>query len=245
MTKQFKAKSLLVTTLMGLVTTSTLANAPGKTTGFYVGGALGGSALTGDSKFTVSRTDPVAAVQIARFFSVEQSGKGINGDIFAGYGKRFNCFHLGAELFVNFMNLKSKKVMDITNQATGDQFNSNAKIAWGGFLNIGYYIQAATKLYLKLGIESRRFSFAFVPGGPTIAPYIGVNKNYRKTAFVPGFGLETDINHRFAVRAEYRIALHGKSSLVAAQDPANATRYTTAQIKPTVQTFNLGLVVKI
>lgn len=117
MFKKNYAKSFTLTGLVSLTMAS--AHASGPSTGFYVGASLGGAALTGDSKLTVSRIDPIATaaagvpVQLSRPFTLDLSDKNIGSDLFLGYGKRINCAYVGVELIGSLANLSSNKSMDI------------------------------------------------------------------------------------------------------------------------------------
>jgi opacity protein-like surface antigen len=177
-------------------------------TGFYGGAALGAAALTGDSKLFVNRNVPPATPQS---YNRNISGKNIAADIFIGFGKRINCFWAAIEAIASLTSLNSKDTLDITDINSQQTLSTKTTNAWGASVNLGWHINATSKLYLKLGVETRRFNINF--NNPTIDPILSLNKSYRNTAFVPGLGMEVELMPRLSVRTEYRIALHPKKTV--------------------------------
>jgi len=217
-------------------------------TGIYAGAGVGMTVLSGKSNLSVSRTFPPPLLNglIPQSFNTNMSDKNIAGDLFIGYGKRFNCFWGSIEALASFSSLRSKQFLDISQGAvTGNgQFLANRTThAFGGSVNLGHHLNDTTRLYIKLGFEARRFQATFISDFPFADdPLVGVNKRYWSTGFVPGIGLETELSPRFAVRTEYRCAFHkGKTVQVA----NSATEFSTITTKPTLHTFNVGLIVKI
>ncbi len=239
MAKKTMSKTLICMGLAGLMTQSVIAN-----TGFYGGAAIGAAALTGDSKLTASRIDPNFIIPEARTFISNFSDKSLNGDLFIGYGKLLNCLFLGIEVIGSLATIKSRHILDISEQAGAETLKAETNGAWGAAARFGYHMNPTSLLYVRLGLESRQFNINFT-SGVEASPYINLDKSYRSTAFVPGVGLEVDITPICAVRTEYRLALHRKSKLFQVNDPAIAERFTVTQTKPTIHYFNVGLVVKI
>jgi len=241
--KKLLTKSLILTSIVTLMPTTVNANAP--KTGIYIGAAVGGAALTGKSNLNINRNAVPFGGVTPQNFNLTISDKNVSGDIFLGYGKRFNCFWAGLEALASFTSLNSKSNVDITPEiaaANGQSLSVKSTFGWGGNLNLGYYINQATKLYLKLGVESRRFRVNFngaINADPTI---LNLNKSYNSTAFVPGLGMETDLTPRLSLRAEYRTALHPAKTV---QVSNSVTQSTIIKTRPTVHLFNLGLTFKI
>lgn len=246
--KKILKSSLVLTSLVALATTSAQANHP--KSGFYAGAALGGTALTGKSNLSINRNVPVLLGNIPQNFNPTIGDKNFAADLFIGFGKRFNCTWVGFEVLASLSSLNANAPLDITPLTTTDngQFLSiKTSNAWGGTFNFGYYMNATTKLYLKLGLESRRFRTNFNGAGNAAViandpNLLSITKNTSSTAFVPGFGLETDLTPRLSLRTDYRIALHPRKTTNVAN---SATQFSNVRTKPTVHYFNIGLVVKI
>ncbi|MBM3633059.1 MAG: porin family protein [Alphaproteobacteria bacterium] len=245
--KKVLKSSLVVASLVTLAATSTHANHP--KSGFYAGAALGGTALTGKSNLSVRRNIP-ALGDVPQNFNPTIGDKNFAADIFVGFGKRFQCTWVGFEVLASLSSLNANAPLDITPLTTSDngQFLSiKTTNAWGGTFNFGYYMNPTTKLYVKLGLESRRFRTNFNGTGnaavaATDPNLLSIVKNTTSTAFVPGFGLETDLTPRLSLRTDYRIALHPRKTTNVTN---SATQFSNIRTKPTVHYFNLGLVVKI
>jgi opacity protein-like surface antigen len=207
--------------------------------GIYLGAAVGGNALTGKSSLFINRFLPAAGANLSQTFNSNISDKNVAADIFLGFGKKLNCAWLGAELLASWTSLNSKDALDISSSGSQQPLNFKTTFGWGAAANIGYYVNPNTKLYLKLGVEFRRFTTTFAGAGNTFDPNIvNINKKRNSTAFVPGFGMETDINARFSVRGEYRIALHQNKTSTASTTTPNTT---SIKVRPTIHYFNLGL----
>ncbi|MBM3467955.1 MAG: hypothetical protein FJX71_00805 [Alphaproteobacteria bacterium] len=226
------AKLFACTSLVALLSESTLGG-----TGIYAGAAIGGASLTGRQELFLVRD--VLGLPLRLNNVLNLSDKSVEGDLFVGYGRRFNCFWLAAEAVAALTSLNSRNVLDITGAGSAQRVSTRTSNAWGGAFNIGYYFTQTQKFYLKIGFENRRFKVNFTD--PTVL-YAGINRGYSSTAFVPGAGIELDLTQRFSVRGEYRVALHGKRTLQAAGVTPQAT---VVQTKPHIQYINVGLVVKI
>lgn len=236
MKKKFLAKTLA---LVSLVTLSTHAHTH---TGIYVGAALGGSALTGKTDLFVNRILNGGVNPLPQSFNTTISDKNIGGDIFLGYGKRMNCAWIAGEIIASLSSLHARQAFDITATNSQQPLSIRTNHAWGAAINLGYHLHTTTKLYVKLGIETRRFKVNFNATNNLGDPLSSLNKNYHSTAFVPGLGIETELNHRFSLRAEYRTALHSKKTVsVSGVNPIT----TSVKTNPTIHYFNLGLTFKI
>jgi opacity protein-like surface antigen len=242
--KRTLSKCLILASIVTLSVTSVRANAP--KTGAYIGAAVGGAALTGKSNLNINRNVPAFGINVPQNFNLTISDKSIAGDIFLGYGRRFNCFWAAIEALASFASLNSKSFIDITPRiaaGNGQSLAVKTTNAWGATLNLGYYINQATKLYLKLGIETRRFRSNFVGTIPLDDPNIlDFNKSYNSTAFVPGLGMEAEITPRFSLRTEYRTALHPVKTIETSNSP---TQITNIKTRPTIHYFNIGLIFRI
>ena len=248
--KKVLKNSLILASLVTISATSVQANHP--KSGFYAGAALGGTALTGKSNLSLNRfVGAPIANNVPQNFNPTIGDKNFAADIFVGFGKRFNCTWVGFEVLASLSSLTANAPLDITPLTAGadnGQFLSiKTSNAWGGTFNFGYYMNPTTKLYLKLGLESRRFRTNFNgTGNAAVAAadpnILSVVKNTTSTAFVPGFGLETDLTPRLSLRTDYRIALHPRKTTNVTN---SATQFSNIRTKPTIHYFNLGLVVKI
>jgi opacity protein-like surface antigen len=200
------------------------------------------ASLTGKSNLTIRRIIPAIPLDAMQVYNSNISDKNITGDIFLGYGKRFNCVWLAVEALGSLTSLNSKDVLDISGANTQQRLNIKTTYAWGGAINLGYYINTHSKLYLKLGVESRRFTTFFDGTNIDDPNIVNVNQKKNSIAFVPGLGLETDLNERLSLRGEYRVALHSAKINEAS---GTAPNVTTIKVKPSLHYFTLGLAFKI
>ena len=223
-----------ITTIASMSVKGELLSIPN--TGFYVGGALGGAELSTESNLFISRI--IAGAITPQNFSLKTTDKNIAGDIFVGYGKRINCFSLEGEFLGSFASLKSISKLGIT--TANPQLGSKTTNALGGAVKLGYYINATSKLYFKMGFELRRFEIIFTDLSNSL---LSLNKSYNSTAFVPGIGIESDLTTRISLRTEYRVALHPKK--ISEVTSVALSKVTSSQIKPTIHYLNVGLVFKI
>jgi opacity protein-like surface antigen len=240
MMKHSVIKALLLTSLVSITAQSANANMPSMPwKGFYIGAAVGGNAMTGTSNLDTTRV--VGGAPFAQNGRFSISDKNVAGDIFVGFGRRINCAWLAIEAIAGLSSLTSRSTFDFTD-ANSQQLNIKTTNSWGGAFNIGYFVHEMTKLYIKLGIESRRFRHTFINSDGNVPTLLGVNKSLRSTAFVPGFGMETELNCRFALRTEYRTALHPrKTTTVSGTTPS----VSSVKAKPTIHYFTVGLTFRI
>lgn len=224
------------------LTTATLVSAKGESfstppqTGFYIGAALGGADLTAKSDLFLNRL--VVGIPSPQNFYLTTTDKNIAGDIFLGYGKRINCLWVAGEVTGSLASLASKTVLGLSSR-NSQSLETKTTNAIEGSLKLGYYIGPVHKLYLKAGVELRRFKVNFADPANF---FTSLSKNYNSTAFVPGIGMEVDLTPRFSLRAEYRAALHPKKTI---QAVGSATQPTSVKTNPTVHHLNLGLVFRI
>jgi opacity protein-like surface antigen len=238
MSKHTFTKSVIIAGLALLSSSSVLANHRG----FYGGVALGGAVLTGKSNLSVSRINPLGFLQ-PNNFGPRLSDGNVTGDFFIGYGKRLNCFWVAVEAIASLTSLNSKASLDLSDLNTGQFLSAKTTNAWIGAVNLGRYLNESIKVYVKLGIESRRFrvNFTGVPN-PAADPLVNLNKTYTSVAFVPGLGMEVDLTPRFSLRTEYRGAFHQAKTVQVTQ---SATTYTSVKTTPVIHSFTVGFTVKI
>jgi len=235
MTQKFLGKAAVLAGVVALSSTSIQANAP--KTGIYAGAAVGLASLTGKNNLTITRLVPALAVSATQVYNTNISDKNITGDVFLGYGKRIKCVWLAIEALGSLTSLNSKDVLDISGENTQQSLSIKTTYAWGGAINLGYFINTHSKLYLKLGLETRRFRTVFNGANVDDPNIVNVNQKKNSTAFVPGVGLETDLCERLSLRGEYRVALHQTKTNTASDATADVT---TIKVKPTIHYFNVG-----
>ena len=234
--KKITTASLIFTTLAGVTLTSAKGEPlPEPKTGLYVGAALGGAALMGKSNVLLTR--PLGGAPIAQNFFLTPSDKNVAGSIFAGYGRRLNCLWLAGEVLGSFSPLGANMDLGITSD-NPQSLEIKTTSAIEGAFKLGYYINETHKLYLKMGVELRRFKVNFRDPSNI---FVNLNKTYNSTAFVPGLGMEVELTPHFSMRTEYRIALHPKKTV---NITASAAQMTTVQTTPTIHYLNLGLVLR-
>jgi opacity protein-like surface antigen len=212
--------------------------------GFYAGASVGLSSLSGKQDFHAQENVNPVVVLDNRSNGLSATSAGVS--FFGGYGYKWNCAWLAAEVSYLFDRLNADRTAQF-NGVPGDRtFQARSKGgAFGGSVHLGYIPQSNYAVYAILGLEMRRFEVGFLNStNDNILPL--APKKYTSTAFVPGVGMLLKLTKNISLRGEYKYALHRQKTLtVTGIDPApGGVNNVTSTLKqnPKVHTFQIGVV---
>jgi opacity protein-like surface antigen len=220
--------------------------------------------------FGVSATSTVDA---------DEAGKNAGlGEIFVGYGKVMNPWYVGVELFGRYSSLKPEiHVNDTVSEMAllgqnlapqqftpGDVTNTDYlelknEYSFGGLIKAGYLLNPKTLFYILLGAEYSKFEVNFSQDSAmslaySLAPYIvSFTSSFsdKKIGLMPGIGIESMINDKLSVRAQYTYVSYGdikktipvNVTITPDQSPYsyNIAGESTAKIHPSCGKFTIDL----
>jgi outer membrane immunogenic protein len=127
------------------------------------------------------------------------------GGIFAGYGKYFNRFYLGAEAFYNDSSADYKNTINDTDDGIFSETTYKVDSNYGIAIIPGYKFTDATLCYARLAYNVSHIKVSSFLTGTAANDY---NGNASKTlgGFMYGVGVETlipQLSDHVSVRAEY------------------------------------------
>ncbi len=240
MTKKLFAK---IGTTVGALLVSTVAvqaNA-GINSGFYAGASAGLSSLSGNQRFNAQENANPVVVTDARNNGLSATSAG--AAVFGGYGHKWNCTWMAAELYYLYDRLNSDRTAQLTG-TTEKTFQARSTGAFGVSIHLGYIPHPNCVVYAIAGVERRRFQMGLLNAAFVAADNIVSleSKKYNSTAFVPGAGMLLKLTKNMGLRAEYKYALHPSKTVTATADLAGTNNTSTLKQNPHVQTFHVGVV---
>lgn len=223
-------KKILLASVLSLATaTSTLADTKH---GFYLG--IGLANLIGHHNANVSTVSPGNAT-ITDTYGFSKST--IGGDLLIGYMVMLNNLNLGIEVDYMFGNINKTNGKN-TGEGTGIAQTIKADStggAWGGAVRVGYQCIDRILPYIRLGLENRRFKLFH----NTLNQATEISTSARKTAFVPGVGMDFKLNKNVILGLEYRYAIYSSITKSGNNTPGNST--VTYKLTPRVSTAMISL----
>ena len=186
----------------------------------YCGLGLGGAHLSAKNTLSVNGHN----------FNSKLSDSSIHGELFLGYGMSNNAWHVAVEGHFGLSKLETESLLDITGPNSRHPLNIKSYPPTGGLaFHIGHFITPTHKAYIKLGVELRKFYTSF-KGNNILTDH---NKDYYSIGFIPGFGIETEINPTMVIRTEYRMALHRAKKFSSSQANCPTTSLKNSPITHT------------
>ena len=167
--------------------------------GFYVGAQIGH-----DNYRAHQTSSEVLADGSTVVGSHTPDASGLAGGLFAGYGKYFDAFYLGGELFVNTTGADQTDSVTITSAGSTVSYSSKATVgtSWGISILPGLKVNDSTLAYVRLG-----YNQAHLKGQETAVDAAAVSayssKNDWQGGFNYGLGIETAICNNLSVRGDY------------------------------------------
>lgn len=204
--------------------------------GLYGGVALGGAHLSNKHNLHVNRLNG-AGVAFPQNYALPLANQNLSAEVFGGYGIMIQQIWLAVEAHASLSKLETKALLDISGIGSSQELNIKSKHALGASVHIGTMIQPQTKVYFKLGLEHRKFESSFNGANQLGDALLSHNRSHRSTAFVPGFGVDHEINELVSLRSEYRVAFHPVREHVINAD----NRRTSLKNKATFHHVLLGL----
>ena len=183
--------------------------------GFYIGVGVGYDAYKVHTSGDLVVNDigvPAAPVLLATSeSSFNNSATGWMAGIFAGYGRYFDWFYLGAEINASTTNADSTSSYSSTDFTDADSSSGTveleARTSYGIALLPGIKLNDSSLLYVRLGYLRTDFkasaNFNEVDGaGVTTANFSGSDNEWRN-GFNYGVGIETAVAENVSIRGEY------------------------------------------
>lgn len=154
-----------------------------------------------------------------------------------GYGCNVDSFHVAAELdyYYNSGTRAKSDVNSPNGYATGVASNG----AFGAALRLGYWLSQNHLLYVRGGIEVRRFDFNVDARGSTTYPSVSAHDT--RLAFTPGLGLEMKLNDNLSLNLEARTAYYNSKE----RSATNAYGTTRGKYRPQIDSALLSVRYKI
>ncbi|HEX8978259.1 MAG TPA: outer membrane beta-barrel protein [Parasulfuritortus sp.] len=194
-----------------------LTSVPGKFDGFYLGGQFGFGALTAES-YGMRDMQP----------NNTDSGQFGNADydygLFAGLGKAFGSWYLGAELAADQGNAELSHIHNSANPAEALDFSIRQKDSVAASLRLGYILPTGPLLYSRFGVARTTFNNVLQDETATV----DVDNTQNGTLF----GIGTDIpdgDHAF-VRMDYTYTRYDSYDVAIVQPAPNgySEQYTNS-----------------
>ena len=211
--------------------------------GAYVGLSAGMAHLAGkmDTSTGIQIGAPLGAYSNNAPAGLSQTSAA--GSIFAGYGMNLNNFWVAAELYYQFDQLNYKKELTLTGHPITFSVKVKSGGAWGGNAHLGYVFNKNCILYAIIGAEARRFKLSFVNTDIINFTAQSFDKSYTSVAFAPGLGVRISVGKNWAVRTEYKCALHrNKNVSGSGANPGGGDDQADIKLKPQVHSINVGLI---
>lgn len=210
--------------------------------GFYLGVGVGYDSYRIHSSTSNSDTD-LTVVPNAVFSdstSADFSATGWMGGIFAGYGRYFDWFYLGAELNANTSGAKSSFTFS---DSVGDSANitMKARTSYGVALLPGIKVNDSSLLYVRLGYLRANFKTS-VSATDNSGMTFSDSDNKWRNGFQYGVGIETYVAENVSVRGEFdHTSFNSKSVSGSITNPGVEVVSSTTTIKPSNNEFMLSL----
>lgn len=173
--------------------------------GFYVGLGVGVLAGHHDGKITTAIAGAPAGP------STDQIGFTKNAlgiDVLVGYVAFIHKFLVGIELDYVFGNINKKNTIGANNTGVVTVKADTKNGALGAALRFGYCCSDHIAPYIRLGLESRRFTLfhnTVSQGNPIVTEILSSS---RKTGFAAGIGIEYKVGKNVLFGGEYRYAAY-------------------------------------
>lgn len=180
--------------------------------GPYVG--LQGGYESFNIKGSGTGSGPLAGDSAAINFGAE----GLNGGLFAGYGKQFGKLYLGLEAEANVGSATSNNNITLT---TGTiTANASHKYDFAASLRPGFMLNDTVLIYTRLGAVKSRFD-------------ANGNNNKSLTGFRTGLGAEAIISSNVTARLDWAYTAYQSDTLIYPNGIVN--------LSPDSSTFRIGL----
>jgi opacity protein-like surface antigen len=126
---------------------------------------------------------------------------GINGNVFAGFGKTLNStYYLGGELFGNLFSPEMKG-----SYSGGPYLNMDTEVkspySFGGDIRGGYLVFPKVMLYILFGLDYAKFKIK--SSMLYISDYMRDSFSKWKLGYMPGLGVEIGLCNYLSLRAQY------------------------------------------
>lgn len=172
--------------------------------GFYVGANFGYNVLTAETNI-----DEFARVSIRG--NHYPATTGWNGGLFGGYGRYFDSYYIGAEVWGNWSNA-SQTFTAVTPR--GFLYNK-IRANWAGGIGIlpGVALNCGSLGYFRLGYEWSNIDSTRTLHINTPRTIIGGRDTNNRNGVALGAGIETQILCTMSIRADFIATIYSKNSI--------------------------------
>lgn len=211
-------KALVVSALLANFSSSHASNPWGQR--FYGGLSLGAASLNTKNNLSVRGTQ----------VSKDSNDTNVHGELIGGYEISRQDIFLALEADIGLSSAATEELLTLA--GVQHPFTIESKNGFGLSAHIGKSIDENHRVYLKLGIEIKKFQ-AELKG---LNRFTDHKKSFNGVGFVPGIGIEKKMTDTVNFRTEYKISLYGTRKL--------ASEHTTHTIKPVTHHLTAGFYFK-
>jgi outer membrane immunogenic protein len=184
--------------------------------GFYAG--LG---ISYDS-YRVRQSTVFGAAGLTFAFNPAFAARGVDGDVFLGYGRDFDMFYIGLEGNYDYSGANS--TFGLGDVATIYNSTFRARSSWGIGVLPGVKVNEGTLLYVRLGYIDTQFR---TKQSLPLVPFTGGNTTNWTSGFRGGLGMETVLCDNFSLRGEYDYSTYssfnGAAAFHTSYSPTNSS----------------------
>lgn len=199
---------------------------------FYIGADIGPEMVNFDKKLTIVDN----ATKNTDYYKEDNlSGRGFNGDVFAGYSYHYNRFYLGGELNASLSTLKYKGfyIDNTQNQISEGDFTLDK--SYGISILPGYQLTNNALVYGRLGYARGNFKYSEYKDNVN-----GVTERSWLNGYRYGAGIATSLTDQLGLRLEYNHLSYQR--FTNNNFPGFPGKVRTISLKPEIDSFELGLV---
>lgn len=215
--------------------------------GFYVGVGVGYDSYRIHQTTSADDVDPVNnTIFDTSTLSMNHSATGWMGGLFAGYGRYFDWFYLGAELNANTSDAETTFTTstNITNPASSYYVKMKARTSYGIALLPGIKVNDSSLLYARLGYLRSNFKVTETYTNPYDAnTAITQSSSDWRNGFNYGVGIETYVAENVSVRGEFTHTQFNSTSVSQGITSADNTvrLASNSKFKPSNNEYMLSL----
>jgi len=187
---------------------------------FYGGLSLGGASLNTQNNLSVRSSQ----------ISKKTNDTNVHGELIGGYEISNQNIFLALETDIGLSSAATEELLTLA--GIQHPFTIESKNGFGFAAHIGKSIDENHRVYLKLGIEIKKFQTEL----KGLNRFTDHKKSFNGIGFVPGIGIEKKLTDTVNFRTEYKVSLYSAKKLV--------SEHTTHTIKTVTHHLTAGFYFK-
>lgn len=199
-------KTLAVCALLGNFSSAHANNSWGQH--FYGGLSLGGASLNTKNNLSVRGSN----------VSKRTNDTNVHGELIGGYEISNQNIFLALETDIGLSSSATEELLTLA--GVQHPFTIESKNGFGLAAHIGKSIDENHRVYLKLGVEFKKFQTEL----KGLNRFTDHKKSFNGVGFMPGIGIEKKLTDTVNFRTEYKISLYSAKNL--------SSEHTTHTMKP-------------